>query len=274
MFKKEIFVYILFGTLLMLLIGVVYSYSMFRLEIETTLNVNKFASGIPYMIALFFFSFFMAIGGFMYSKMNSTFIALLGVVFVGLGFILSSFAHTITLITITYGVIVGTGVGLLYGLPLRIIPQLGYQKVGFLTGIVLLGFGMSPLIFAPVINKLLTLYGLSSTFLYIGILFLITLLPFALILSKRDLLPKRTNKLDYSIIKNRKFLSLYFLFFTGTFIGYFSPNLCFNIARFTLLKQPFDINIILRQISPQSTISKHSFQLKCSDCFLFDTFVP
>ncbi|AIO18522.1 Oxalate:formate antiporter [Candidatus Izimaplasma bacterium HR1] len=218
MLKKQL-QYVVIGTMLMLLLGIVYSYSMFRLELETTLNISKFASGVPYMIALFFFSLFMAIGGILYSRFNTRLIASIGVILISLGFVLSSQVNSIFLITITYGVIVGTGVGILYGLPLRIVPQLDYHNTGLLTGIVLLGFGLSPLVFAPLINSLIINQGLSVTFLYLGISYLILTIPLILVLSSRDTQPKNKDRLEYSIIKNKKFISLYILFFLGTFIG-------------------------------------------------------
>jgi len=217
--KKQLILYVVLGTLLMLLLGIVYSYSMFRLEIETVYNANHFESGIPYMIALFVYSSFMAIGGIMYSKFNTMHVAVLGIILISVGFIASSFATSIVMITITYGLIVGVGIGLLYGLPLRIVPQLNFHRTGFITGIVLLGFGLSPLVFAPLINYLIENYGLSNSFLYLGIGYLITSTPLVLLLIKKDTLPKSNEKINYEIIKNKKFQSLYILFFLGTFIG-------------------------------------------------------
>jgi|LGOV01.1.fsa_nt_gb MFS family permease len=229
--KKELTLYVILGTLLMLLLGIVYSYSMFRLEIETVYNANHFESGIPYMIALFVYSSFMAIGGIMYSRFNTKYIALAGILLISVGFILSAFATNILMITITYGFIVGTGVGLLYGLPLRIVPQLNFHRTGLLTGVVLLGFGLSPLVFAPLINYLIDNYGLSNTFLYLGIVYLIISTPLVLLLIKKDVLPKNNEKLNYDIIKNKKFQSLYVLFFLGTFIGLTFIGFTANIGK-------------------------------------------
>ncbi len=237
--------YVVSGTLLMLLLGIVYSYSMFRLEIETLLNVNKFNSGIPYMIALFFFSLFMAVGGVLYSKYNTKIIASVGIVLLSLGFILTSQVSTIFLITITYGVIVGTGVGLLYALPLRIVAQLDYKNIGFLTGTVLLGFGVSPLLFAPLINSLIIARGLSNTFLYLGIAFLILTIPLVYVLVGKDTVEKQTEKSDYSIVKNKKFISLYVLFFLGTFIGLTFIGFTGNIGKELIGIEPNTIAILL-----------------------------
>lgn len=218
MLKKQIH-YVVIGTLLMLLLGIVYSYSMFRLEIETILNVNKFLSGVPYMTALFFFSVFMAVGGQLYSKYNTKVIAFIGVLLISVGFALTSLANSIAMITVTYGVIVGMGVGILYGLPLRITAQLQLKNIGLITGIVLLGFGLSPLVFAPLINSLITSNGLSSTFLTLGIIYFITMIPLVLMLTSRDKLEKKNGGFNYTVIKNKSFINLYILFFLGTFIG-------------------------------------------------------
>lgn len=211
--------YVVIGTLLMLLIGIVYSYSIFRLEIEILYNASKFESGIPYMIALFFFSLFMAVGGYLYSKYDTKKIGFIGVLLISSGFILTSLENSILLITITYGVIVGTGVGILYGLPLRIVSQLDFKNVGFVTGIVLLGFGLSPLLFAPLINSLIQSQGLNATFLFLGIGYFVLMLPLVLILTKQDQLEKTAEGYPFGIFKEKKFMNLYLLFFLGTFIG-------------------------------------------------------
>ena len=203
----------------MLFLGIVYSYSMFRLEIEAVYNVHSVSSAIPYMTVLFFYSLFMAIGGILYSRYNTLIIGISGVVFISLGFFLAAISHSIFTISLTYGVLVGTGIGLLYGLPLRVVSILGHKKVGILTGITLVGFGLSPLIFAPFIGKLLDSFGLSKTFIILAVGYLILTLPIVWTLSKHDTMPKIREKLSYPVLKNKQFYMVYFLFFIVTFIG-------------------------------------------------------
>lgn len=244
MLKKQM-QYVVIGTLLMLLLGIVYSYSMFRLEIETTFDVEEFQSGIPYMTALFFFSLFMAIGGQLYSRYNTKLIAFFGIIFISGGFILTSFVSSIFLITITYGVIVGTGVGILYGLPLRIVAQLDYKNLGMLAGVVLLGFGLSPLVFAPLINQLINTQGLSTTFMVLGVIYFISMIPLVLLLTKRDVIPKSDKGFNYSIIKDKRFIGLYILFFLGTFIGLSFIGFTGNIGKELIGLSPSVIAILI-----------------------------
>ncbi len=203
----------------MLLLGIVYSYSLFRITIENDMQIEKFASGIPYMISLFMFAMFMAVGGVLYSKYNTVFIAIIGLVFLVLGLLLSSFAMNIIVLSISYGVILGIGVGILYGLPLRIIVQLESHNIGFLTGIVLLGFGLSPVAVSPLIGNLLANQGLQNTFIYLAIGYLLFATPFVLLLAKRDRLIKSVQSINFKIFRNKQYRSLYILFLLGTFIG-------------------------------------------------------
>lgn len=217
--NKNIILYVTLGTMLMLLLGIVYSYSMFRLEIESIYDANSVESGLPYMFVLLFYSLFMMIGGILYSRYSTFKVAIVGTLFVGLGFILASFSSSIFTITITYGVIIGTGIGILYGLPLRIVSQMNHPRLGLLTGITLLGFGLSPLIFAPVINQLITRFDLSHTFFILGIIYLLLLPALVYYLVKQDTSEKVIEKLTYPLLKDKKFISLYVLFFISTFIG-------------------------------------------------------
>ena len=217
--KNTIILYVGVGTMLMLLLGIVYSYSVFRLEIESIYQVSNFESGVPYMLALFFFALFMAVGGLLYSRFNTKLVALVGIFMLSFGFVISYFSNSIGFISVSYGVIVGIGVGILYGLPLRIIAQLDHPKTGFLTGITLLGFGLSPLIFAPLLHYFIQTYGLNSTFLMLGIVFFVTTIPLVLILIKQDLLEKENVRFPFKMFQKKEYYSLYILFFIGTFIG-------------------------------------------------------
>ena len=143
------------GTLLMLLIGIIYSYSIFRVEIADIYMVDSVRSGLPYMLVLFFYSFFMFVGGRLYARYNTLLIAMIGALCIISGFLLSSLTDSVEGLMITYGVLAGSGIGILYGLPLRIVSQLNHSKIGLLTGITLLGFGMSSLIFANLLNMLI-----------------------------------------------------------------------------------------------------------------------
>jgi len=227
---KQIYFYVLLSTLLMLCLGIVYSYSLFRLFIESSFNINKTQSGLPFMVVLLFYAISMAISGILFEKHSPTIIVIIGIIFITIGFIGSSFSHSIYMITIFYGIFIGIGIGILYTLPLKLIAQFNHPKIGFLTGITLLGFGLSPLVFAPIIEKLLFSYGLTQTFLILGISYFILLISLSLpLLKKLEPLKEQTQSISH-ILKQKTFYEIYILFFLATFIGLTSIGLASSIG--------------------------------------------
>ena len=142
--------YVVLGIIIMMLLGTVYSYSVFRISLEKVLNIGSVESGMPYMTALAFYAFSMFLTGKHIEKYKPRTIILIGGLLVSIGWILSSFAANIVMLTITYGCISGTGVGIAYGVPLSVVAKWFPEKKGFTVGMVLIGFGLSPLVTAPV----------------------------------------------------------------------------------------------------------------------------
>ena len=65
----------------------------------------------------------------------------------------------------------GAGVGIAYGAPLAVVTRWFPEKKGLVIGLVLLGFGLSPLVTAPLARMLVEQYGVARTFLVLGIVF-------------------------------------------------------------------------------------------------------
>jgi len=99
-----------------------------------------------------------------------------GGLLLGLGFIATSFLATSPLMLyLTYGVLVGAGVGLAYGMPLAAGVKWFPQKKGLVSGIVMFGFGFGSLLLAPIANWLIGSQGIMSSFLYLGIAFAVVI---------------------------------------------------------------------------------------------------
>ncbi|MGB9768907.1 MFS transporter [Dictyoglomus sp.] len=111
--------------------------------------MSAFQSGLPYMLFLFFFALFMAISGRYISRFSLKLIIFVGGLWVGIGWILSGIFKSINVIAITYGIIAGSGVGIVYGVPISVISKWFPDKRGLAMGLVISGFGLSPLLLHP-----------------------------------------------------------------------------------------------------------------------------
>lgn len=221
-------IYIFLGIIIMMCLGTVYSWSVFRVPVEVEFSANSSQSGMPYMTSLAFYAGFMCLTGKYLDKYNPRKILTLGLSLVSLGWILSYFTTNIYTLTLTYGVIIGSGVGIAYGVPMTTVSKWFPEKKGLAVGLVLVGFGMSPLVTAPIARFIVEHYGVMNAFLVLGISFGIIGLILSIPIKYPDdeiINLKVENKAGTSdfetkdMIKNPNFKWLYLSFFIGTTIG-------------------------------------------------------
>jgi MFS transporter, OFA family, oxalate/formate antiporter len=239
---KSRWIYVILGVIIMMCLGTVYSYSIFRSPVEAAYNVGFTKSGMPYMASLTFYAIFMLITGRYLDKYNPRTVIIIGGILVALGWILSGFTTNIYILTITYGVIIGSGVGIVYGSPMAVVAKWFPEKKGALVGIVLLGFGLSPFITAPFARYLITIYGLHHTFWILGVIFGIVILllsyPFRYpteiehkCLEKPNQIINNIHELETKeMLLTSNFKSLFLCFTIGTMIGLTLVGLTSNIG--------------------------------------------
>lgn len=210
----------------MLCLGTVYSYSVFRKSIENYFLVGSTESGLPYMVALAFYAIFMWLTGKFIGKFKPSLIVFVGGIIVALSWIASSFATNILFLTLSYGVLGGAGAGIIYGVPMAVVAKWFPAKKGLVVGIVLMGFGLSPILTAPLAGFMVQNYGLQDTFMILGLVFglIISILSmvFKFPQSTYNSLLSYNNHEDLSqqeMIREKSFFALYFNFILGSMIG-------------------------------------------------------
>lgn len=214
----------------MLCLGSVYSWSVFRTPLENELNISATQSLLPYTLALVFYAAFVSIAGFYILKVGTRRMTAIGGIFVGLGYILSSFAANIAMTSLTYGVVAGIGVGITYGVPMAVVARWFPDKKGLAVGLTIVGFGLSPLITAPWANQLIATYGVRPTLRILGITFTILIVAIAttLKLPPKEWQPPKTMTIStvavapkppHTLFKSRSFYGLWICYAIGTLIG-------------------------------------------------------
>lgn len=223
--------FILLGIIIMMFLGTVYAYSVFRSALEVEFHIGRAESGLPYMFALAFYALLMFISGRFIEKFHPKRVILVGGSLVVLGWLLSSFSNNIFLLTITYGCIGGAGVGITYGVLMNLTAKWFPDQKGLAVGLVLIGFGLSPLVTAPVVKHLVESFGVMDTFFMMGIGFGI-LLPFLAYPFRYpaaselafDFVKSKSQAEDREIplkemVKKPSFKGIYINYLIGTMIG-------------------------------------------------------
>ena len=167
--------FVVIGLVMNVCLGAVYAYSIFLGPVKKAFNVSASMANLPFMVFLSFFAILMFFGGRIMEKLGPRKLIIIGSIIVGLGWMLSSFAPNIWILTLTYGVIAGSGVGLVYGCPVATAARWFPDKKGLAVGLMLAGFGGSALITGKIASLMIPAVGLPTTFLYFGIVFGIVL---------------------------------------------------------------------------------------------------
>jgi OFA family oxalate/formate antiporter-like MFS transporter len=178
--EKGRWLFVVAGFIINICLGSVYAYSVFRNPVQALFNTTSFESGLPFMVFLATFAVLMFFGGRLIGTIGPRRVGIIGGSLVGAGWILSGLAPqavpSIWTLVVTYGLIAGAGVGLAYGGPLAVATRWFPDRKGLAVGLTIAGFGGSPFVTANLARPLITDHGPLTTFLIMGIAFLIVVI--------------------------------------------------------------------------------------------------
>jgi len=172
------------GTVLMLCLGTVYSWSFFQDVLVRgygpVFGWSNSQVAWSFSLAIFFLGVTAAWGGRQLSRFGPRRMAMLGAVLFAGGYGLSALALTLRslpLLYLGYGVIGGIGLGLGYVTPVATVAQWFPDRKGLATGMVIMGFGLGALfmskVLAPLFISLTGGAGLAPAFLLFAAVFLV-----------------------------------------------------------------------------------------------------
>jgi len=177
--QKNRWLIAIMGTLLQLCLGTVYAWSFFQKPLMTTYGWSNTQVAWVFSLAICFLGLAAAWGGINLPKYGPKKLAMLGGALFGVGYLIGAFALSIKslpLLYLGYGVIGGTGLGLGYVTPVATAAKWFPDKKGFITGMVVMGFGFGALlmskIFAPMLIEM-TSGNMVLVFAYLGAIFLV-----------------------------------------------------------------------------------------------------
>ena len=162
------------GLSMNLALGSLYAWSVFVAPLEKEFGWKRADTSNVYTIAVVVFALTFILAGRLQDKFGPFWVSLTGGVLVSLGFFLSSFTHSLTYLFICFGVIGGLGNGFGYATPIPVMAKWFPDKRGLAVGLAVGGYGGGSAIFGPLANlKLIPAYGVHTTFMILGVIFLI-----------------------------------------------------------------------------------------------------
>jgi len=171
---------ILGAILIQLALGAIYAWSVFTQPLVEA-GWSKIQTQVVFSVSLLTFAIVMILAGKLMKKVQPRLLTQSGAILLGFAYILTGLIAGTNplLITLLIGVMGGAGIGLAYVVPISVGMKWFPDKKGLITGLGVAGFGFGATLWVKLAGswgKLLSNFGLSKTFLFYGITFLIFIL--------------------------------------------------------------------------------------------------
>ncbi len=227
------------GLVINLCLGTIYSWSVFVAPLteyftkEMGQTVTASDVLLPFSVFLAFFAIAMPFTGKYIEQYGPRTVTIVGGVLTGLGWLLASFATSVPMLYVVYGIIGGIGVGIAYGVPVAVSARWFPERRGLAVGLTVLGFGFSAFFTANIASWLIGSYGVMTTFRIFGIAFVVLTILLALPLRfpKAGWTPRgwttpapsgQANTCEFrreQMLKSSSFIGLWLCYFIGCLAG-------------------------------------------------------
>lgn len=176
--------------LIQLCLGAIYAWGAFTGALQDPDGPFKFTgeqTSWIFSAGLASFAIVMIMAGRLQDKYGPRIIAIIGGLILGAGYIIASFTGTsFMLMLIFIGIVGGAGIGMGYVCPIAACVKWFPDLKGLITGLAVAGFGAGAFIFVKLAGSWMNLIetqGINGTFLIFGIIFAVTVVIGALLLS-------------------------------------------------------------------------------------------
>ena len=173
-----------------LCIGSVYAWSVFSIPMAarfTGFTGTEFTSAdlaIVFTVANSVGPITLISGGFINDKLGPKWVVFAGGLLFGAGMILSGMTTALWQLIVTYGLICGLSVGLVYGCTISNSVKFFPDKRGLIGGITTASYGISSVLIPPIANAIIDSGGVETAFLVLGIAFAVIVCAGAFLIEK------------------------------------------------------------------------------------------
>lgn len=158
------------GTGVNLALGILYSWSVLKAAIARDWGWTAAETTLPYSVACLVFAFSTVLAGRLQDRAGPRWIATVGGFLVGAGCLLAGLlGNSRAGFVLGFGVLAGIGIG--FGYASATPPAVKWfppARTGLIAGIVVAGFGLASVIWAPLATFLMGRFGIARTMLILG----------------------------------------------------------------------------------------------------------
>lgn len=206
-------------------IGSVYCWSLLKGDIASEIGCSVSSIEFAFSLAIFFLGMSAAFGG-SFVERNVKLASLTSLVCFVSGLLLSVLSiklHSIIGLMLSYGCLMGIGLGIGYLSPVKTLMLWFSEHKGLATGIAISGFGLSKVLFSPFITWCNSEYGVCTTLYLMAAISIFFMSLAAILIRKPEGWVENKNKMklidSWNIITNPTFLKIWFVFYINITCG-------------------------------------------------------
>ena len=206
-------------------IGSVYCWSLLKGDIAAEVGCSVKEIEFAFSLAIFFLGMSAAFGGRFVEK-NVTAASVVSCLCFSTGLLLTVFSiyvKSVLGIMLSYGCLMGIGLGIGYLSPVKTLMLWFKEHKGLATGIAISGFGLSKVLFSPYIEWCSAAYDVSTTLVSMSVISIFSMLTAAYLIQKPadwvEPVVKWKLKDYYQVIKNGTYLKIWFVFYVNITCG-------------------------------------------------------
>lgn len=235
-------------------LGAGYAWSVFQKALLET-NADKgwviSQTSLAFSISFAMVPLGMILFGPKVDKLGPKKFVFLGGLLFGTGMFLTGFATSIPILYLTYGILLGLGIGSAYGAATSVAVKWFPDKKGLAGGLTAAGFGLGPLIISPIAKSLIASVGVYRTFNILGLALLIVICAASTVMEKAPAVataagsPAPTGKTYKEMLRESNFWLLWAVYTMGATGGMMIIGTASDIAATYALGDPVQIVMLV-----------------------------
>jgi OFA family oxalate/formate antiporter-like MFS transporter len=167
--EKSPLLIVIFGFFLMLFAGLIYSWSIFIGPIENELGFLRKDTALVFTISLSISILGQITAGALKRKSSTVVVFGLPAVLFISGFFFASRITSVLGLYLSYGAMVGFAIGMIYNAVMAYSLDHFPKRIGFVSGVLLMGFGMGGLILGTLATLMIDHIGWRPVFIILGV---------------------------------------------------------------------------------------------------------
>jgi OFA family oxalate/formate antiporter-like MFS transporter len=163
--------YLAFATATLLVLGLIYAWSIFAEPIKASYPEYKDYTSQVFQVSMFAFCVSALFGAQLIKRTSAQLTIFVAAVLLGGGFVLTALLAGLGVwaLFVFYGLCAGSGCGIAYNAIISLVNPWFPDKIGLCSGVQMMGFGISSLVFGTLANALFGPLGWPAVFIAIAI---------------------------------------------------------------------------------------------------------